>query len=65
MVGTPPAPPHEYKPPLLVYGGVRRDLHDLICLEPSPLAILGTAQIVIDVPLSVVGDTLTLGETIP
>lgn len=74
IVGTPPAPPHEYTPPMEVYGGVRSDLQDAVRAVTPPYAttvgenltrVAGAAIVLADVPLSAVGDTLTLGKTIP
>lgn len=74
IVGTGPAPPHEYTPPLEVYGGVREDLRTIVdgVTPPYPDSFgeglsqaLGTAMLIVDVPLSAVGDTLTLPKTLP
>lgn len=74
IVGTPPAPPHEYTPPLEIYGGVKWDIQDVwdsVTAVPSTSIIensirfVDTAITLADVPLSFVGDTLTLWMTIP
>ena len=74
IVGTPAAPPHIYTPPLEVYGGVRSDIRDAVSAVTPPYdetpgenaRRAATAVLVIaDIPLSAVGDTLTLGRTIP
>ena len=73
IVGTPPAV-GTCEPTLEVYGGVRSDVGDALhALTPpyseSPVEkierVAGASISVIDVPLSAIGDTLTLGKTIP
>lgn len=73
IVGTPPAPPNEYTPPLQVYGGVRSDLRDAFGIGVPPPQTFsealghagGSVLSLADVPFSAIGDTLTLGQTIP
>ena len=73
IVGTPPAV-GTCEPTLEVYGGVRSDFRDaravLLPLDEKssagPVARIGAAAgLMLDVPLSAIADTLTLGKTIP
>ena len=73
IVGTPPAV-GTCEPPLEVYGGVRSDVGELLLALAPPYSespvenigrVVGASISVIDVPLSAIGDTLTLGKTIP
>lgn len=73
IVGT-PSTHGEVSAPLEVYGGVRRDLRDLGTSMVPPYSwnptdvlerTMGIGVTLIDLPLSAVGDTLTLGRTVP
>jgi len=74
IVGTPPAPPAEYTPPLEIYGGIKSDFHnawnllsipDSLSIVENSNRVLSAALSLADVPFSLVGDTVTLGQTIP
>ena len=73
IVGTPPAV-GTCEPSLEVYGGVRSDLRDVLQLLTPPYSespvenigrTVGAGGALVDVPLSAIADTLTLGKTIP
>lgn len=64
--------PDNLDPPLEIYGGVRSDLRvvaNQITLPYPPREFLDrnayAALSLMDVPLSLIGDTLTLGKTVP
>ena len=73
IVGTPPAV-GTCEPTLEVYGGVRSDLGGIVQALTPPYSKsldenigrpVEATVLLLDVPLSAVADTLTLGKTIP
>lgn len=60
--------PREYEPRNEVYGGVRADVVDgwksMIHPREPGTFVVGVASIVLDAPLSLIGDTVTLPTTV-